>query len=534
MANYKGFIKNCTMSNMLIIIVIALFCSFPFSFNTYDLLLDTAVQIKTGIYILYNGNIHGDIFSWHESLRWIPHEKLWYILVGWLYSSFKITGLIVFSSILNFIMYSIIVIVSRVKDNTKLLYIILAIFTVSKTFILPISSIRPHMISIFCFTVMILCIIYSDKISVNIMSFIVSIILTSLFHGGSIVIPFIVYIVYTIVDVLYSKKLKIFTINIISIMLSFGISIIALGGFDNWMYLTKQSCYPSIMKLFSAYNSMIFTIPKMLVLLITLIGVIKMGNDRVKIMKTVYLCMFILACCLYSRMMIHLSVVILICLPKAIEEFILWLFDILNINNSINFKLKKHKLLYNIRDILTWTLLIIVFFYNVLFLDYNNINTINDAASANAYDNGVISFIRENGYVKIYNDFNIGTWLIFNDIKVSIDNRVDPYLMSYGNDEDYFHNEHHIDSLTHLDDFCKRYNPDCIILYYNPDLDIIYENGEEFIHSNRDINFINEIDTYASDRFKKVYENTAESVNATGVLGSKHKRLTWVIYEYTG
>lgn len=518
------------MSNLLVILIVLYACSYPVISDSKELLLDTAVQIKTGILMLNGVEINGDIFSWHEHLNWIPHEKAWYLLVGWVYKNFEVPGLMLLSSLINIFIMLPVILVSRVKDKASTVSCVLSILLIMKFGSNPITSIRPHMLSMLSLGILILSLLYYNDKIIKCFIFMLSVLLISLFHGGTIMLPFMVFIVYTIIDMLFDKNLKSLIINILSLILGFGLSIIVFGGFDGWTYLGGQSVYPSIMNLFVAYKPLEFTIPLSIMLIISIIGMCSMEHNKITISKIAYLGMFIVACTIYARMVLYLSIVLLICLPKSIDCFTEWVFNIFNLNPvKLNDKLKI--IIIKMKNALAILMIFVVVFFNALYCDYTNIHTINDAASVNAYDNNMISFIKEKGYNKIYNDFNIGTWLLFNDVKVSLDNRVDPYLTTYDNAEDHFHKEYSITNLTWLNDYCERYNPDCLIFYYNPDASTIIENEESYTNYDKMTNFINEIDKYESNRFKKVYENTVTAKPESQMSSSKGK-LTWVIYEY--
>ena len=60
-------------------------CLYTYCYHPSALVLDTAVQIKTGLLMLDGVVIDEDIYSWHNGLKWILHEKSWYLLVGIIY-----------------------------------------------------------------------------------------------------------------------------------------------------------------------------------------------------------------------------------------------------------------------------------------------------------------------------------------------------------------------------------------------------------------------------------------------------------------
>jgi len=506
-----------------ILFILALFSfSFFYLFGMDEFILDTAVQIKGGQWIVENKQlISDDMFSWHEGLKWMPHEQLWYIIVYLIYSLGGVIGITVFGSLINIGSVLLALNENRKYENSTIASFILLLYIQYKgELAYPCPSIRPQIISLVLIEGFILVLLHNKDLAYKLFPLFTW--LTALIHGGTIKLPFMIFAVYIVISVIQEKEYK----GILWMGLGFISSLLTPNLLDTWTYQSKQEMYPEIMKIVNEWKSMSPAFVQELLMIVVLFGMAL--DDRTKkkdknhLFKLATLCMFILGCTFYNRMFRYASLLMFICAPKAIDNFVNFVIDVFNISKDtlskkLNTTFKVFIVIFNIILIV----LVPLRCYNAL--GHVNGNTLNDAAESIGYDMGVVDIIKEKGYTKIYNDYNIGSWLLFNDIKVHVDNRMDPYLVSYSG-EDHIHNEMYIDSLTHLDDFYEKYHPDAIVLQvYADDINpLVLKSGEEYKHLNSWENFIEEIDTFRSDRYTKVYDNITSGSGYTS---------HWVIYE---
>lgn len=512
--------KHLTATNILMIALILLFCNAGVCFNASCMLQDTAVQVKTGLVMIETDHsIKGDIFSWHEGLNWISHSQLWYLLVGGAYKLCGIMGLVLLCSFFNMLTAVSSLYESKVKAKASHWSIILTMLFTNNFLSFPNKNVRPSLISLLFLAITILVLLYCENKTKRIILFASMTWLTALFHGGTITILFLVAIVYTAIELIIDKNVKSFIWNFTMLAVGFVTSLLTPNLFNGWLYQKKQSIYPEIQQKISEWQPAEFSALGLVGFLIILIGMIVDDKTKQKdskhLFKIALLCMFFIGTCLYRRIFLQLTLVILFFAPSAIDSFVHWF------SATIGFDISKFKIEDKYIKVLSSVAIVSFICSHLLLFPVIQNNTINKIAETEGYDTGVIDFIKEKNYNKIYNDFNIGTWLVFNDVKVHIDNRLDPYLASYSG-EDHIHNSMHISSLTHLDDFYEKYNPDAIILYVF-DNDEELESGESYPHLNIMGNFIEEIDTFRNDRYKKVYENTIETSSTT--------RTKWFVYE---
>ena len=107
----------------------------------------------------------------------------------------------------------------------------------------------------------------------------------------------------------------------------------------------------------------------------------------------------------------------------------------------------------------------------------------------------MVNIVKQNGYKKIYNSFNSGSWLAFHGIKVHIDNRCDPYMKEYSG-TDYLTGQMMIEDIESMDKFVEKYGCDAIVL------DLYPGTTDDWFAD----------DLYAaSDRYKVIYDNKITS-----------------------
>ena len=124
-------------------------------------------------------------------------------------------------------------------------------------------------------------------------------------------------------------------------------------------------------------------------------------------------------------------------------------------------------------------------------------NTMSDIFVMNDIDEKVVDEIKDRGYERVYNGYNDGSWLLFNDIPVNIDNRCDPYIKEIsGKDYTVFQQ-----SISNLEKSIEEGKADVILC------SLVEEEQNDFIYY-----------IQISDKYKKVYENK---------VGKK----TWYLFE---
>lgn len=184
------------------------------------------------------------------------------------------------------------------------------------------------------------------------------------------------------------------------------------------------------------------------------------------------------------------SLIILMFCGEELQVLINW------INDNI-FKIDREKLRLGSISHYILTVFCIGFMgYTTVFswMNYFPTNTMSDISALAAFDEGAIDVIKENGYSRIYNSFNTGTWLAFYEVPVHIDNRTDLYMREFSG-EDYIRDKMLIRSVSEMNDFVDEYDADALIL------DLYPGTTDDWFAD----------DLYASDRYNVVYDNTVTS-----------------------
>lgn len=530
----KEFITSNKGTTILYIVLMLGFTLFLLD-GIFEFCLDTAVQVKAGQWMIENKSlITGDIFSWHEGLNWVPHEQLWYLAVGVVYNLSGIIGLSIFGFIFNALIFTFLIKTSTFDKDYKptgLAILITLIVTANLSIFFPSRAVRPQLFSTLALAILIYYLSKDSKKALKIFPIITW--LTALIHGGILKVFFILMALWLVVEIVYDRQLKTTLKKALWVVLGFGTSLLTPNFLDTWTYAKKQEMYPEIRSMIAEWGSSTMYTDLLFCILITTIGIVLDKRWKKKeetfIFQSLAFFMFTMSTVIYLRMQLYCLMFMLILMPKAIENIVeyvigfLWgkpKYIVLKVANAIE---NKKKYIYTFINIVLLILIPINFFNSTKRVSGN---TINDAASVCGYNTEVIDFIKEQGYEKIYNSYNSGQWLLFNGLKVHIDNRLDPYLKSYSG-EDNIHNSFSITNISHLDDFYENYHPDALVINYETqgeEKDNTTKSGEIYPHSNYMTNFIEEVDKYRSDRYEKVYDKAFKQ-------GDSEVNVRWVIYE---
>lgn len=483
-------------SKIFIISVIALlFCPF---FNMAMIgngyIGDTMIQIRIGLDMLAQKRmILNDIYSWHEGLNWAPHEEAWYFIVGLAYKLAGIAGVIILTAIFNYTMAGIIF-----KKNIPTVdpYVMVLTAVIARCFSFPNYNARPHLVSQLIFVVF-LYIMLDDKINIigRCIAFSVSAFLMSWFHGGMIPLFFVSYGVFIVMEIVF-KQFKTAGKYLIGLACGTAASLINPIGIGVWTYAFMQSKGTDVWKYNMEWQPKTFSIIEISGLLLVLIGFAVDERlrkfDKKVITKLCFYCMFIIISCKYCRFMNFTSLIIIMFCGEELQIFLNW------INDNI-FKINTAKLKFgDISNYIVSVFCVIFLLFTTIFswITYFPTNTASDISALAAYDEGAIAVVKQNGYKRVYNSFNSGTWLAFYQIPVHIDNRTDLYLESFSG-KDYISGKMLIASIDEMNAFVNEYHPDALVLDLEPGT------TDEYFAD----------DLYASERYNVIYDNTVTSTH---------------------
>ena len=452
MSNYK---KINLLAILLIIII-----SIGITNKTFQ--NDTFYIIKVGESILKNGIDMIDHFSIHNIMY--PYEHwLYNILIFLIYNKFGFTGLyisnIFFTLIIGLIMYFG---TSKLyKNNTISLIITIISLFLLRAFI----ATRVQMISYIIFLLEVLSLEYLFKYGnkINILFlFILSVLLANT-HAAAwpmFFILFLPYIVEYLFFILKKRKNKILNNvlfnnfllsknynNIKYIFISFILCI--LGGFIN---PNNNQCFVHFIKLkigntlniISEHQpTILYTEPLFLIYLLSLLFYILLKKQKYKL-KNVFFILGLLVLSLSSYR--HIA---LFC---TIGSFIL-------VESFSEKAIKKLNRIKIFLFIVPFTILTsaIIFYLNI-----------ENKYISNNYPKKAINFINKNidkTNMRIYNEYDYGSLLIFNNIPVFIDSRASLYTKPFNKlKNDIFDNYMKVNSTGHYKKVFKKYKINYVLI----------------------------------------------------------------------
>lgn len=505
--DYKKSRSIDAKSFFLICALVLVYCPFFYTEMIGNYVGDTAIQIKIGLDGLSGGSfIPTEIYSWHEGLNWLPHEIGWYYILGIAYKLLGLSGVILVAAAFNYGMAGMIF--RKYKDTVHPV-IIVAVAAVARLLTFPNYIARPHLFSELAILTLVYVMLSEKKILFKSIIFCVISFLMAWIHGGMVPILFAVYFVFVVIELVF-RQFKSTLIYLAAAVAAFLVSLLNPLGIKIWTYGILQSANTDFWHINLEWAPKNFEIWEITLILLVFVGFVVDGRvkkfEKNAIIRLCILCMFLIASCKYCRFMNYTALFILALCPEEIQSLISWINDnVLRINKE---KIKLSNASYYILS--AFCALFFVFITVFSIVKFVPSNTMQTASAIAAYDENVITCVKQNGYKKIYNSFNSGTWLAFYDIPVHIDNRCDPYMAEYSG-TDYLTGQMMIEDIDSLDKFFAKYDEaDAAVLDLYPGttddwfVDDIYE---------------------ATDRYKIVYDNTVTSTYKPDV------RLRWVVVE---
>ena len=467
---------------------------------------DSLIQIRIGLDMISSrGLILNDIYSWHEGLNWYAHEEGWYFVAGLAYKLAGIAGVIGLTAVFN---YAIAGIIYKHELKTVDPYIMLLTSAAGVFLTFPNYNARPHLVSQLIITVFVYAMMSGKLSSVRkCILFAVSAFIMSWFHGGMIPLFFVIFALFIVIEALF-RQFKTCAVYLAGMVCGFAASLLNPIGIGVWTFGLKQTGASDIWQFVEEWNPKTFSIPEITLILAFLLGFAVDERlrrfDKNTLIRFALICMFIIASCRYCRFMNYTALFIVMFGGEELQILLNWINDNITKFDKSSFEL--HDISYYILTVFCAGFML--FTVITSWLSYFPTNTVSDISALAAYDEGVISVLKEKDYDRIYNSFNTGTWLAFYGIPVHIDNRIDPYLEEYSG-EDHIRGQMLINTIGDMDAFVDRYDADAVVL------DLMPGTTDEY--------FADEL--YASDRYNVIYDNTVVS-NYDGEISFR-----WLIAE---
>ena len=491
--SYKQVKKIDAKSFFLICALILIYCPFFYTEMIGNYVGDAAIQIKIGLDCLSSGRlIPVEIYSWHEGLNWWPHEIGWYYIVGIAYKIFGLAGVIGVAAAFN---YAIAAIAFKRYHSKVHPLIIVGVAAVARLLSFPNYNARPHLFSELAFLLVIYVMLGKKSVLFKSLFFCGASLLLSWIHGGMIPLLFAVYLVFVVIELLF-KQIKNALLYVAAGVGGFICSLLNPLGIKVWAYALVQSDGKAVWEYNIEWAPKTFAIWEIAILLFIIVAFAVDGRvkkfDKDAVTRLCIFCMFIVISCKYCRFMNFVALFVLALCTEEVQSLINW------INDNV-FHIKKEKIRFSDISYYILTAFCILFFGIVTVFSvvkYIPTNTMSDASAIAAYDEGAAYVVKQNGYKRIYNSFNTGTWLAFYGIPVHIDNRSDLYMESFSG-TDYISNQMMINKISDMDEFVAKYDCDALIL--------------ELMPGTTDEWFADDLYA-ATDRYKVIYDNTVTSV----------------------
>ena len=493
----------------LICALILIYCPFFYTDMIGNYVGDTAIQIRIGLDSLANGNlIPKEIYSWHEGLNWWPHETGWYFIVAIFYKLFGLAGIIGVCAIFN---YGIEAIIFKRYSGRVHPLIIVACAGAARLLSFPNYNARPHLFSELCFLLVIYVMLSDKKESFKAIFFMAAAFLLAWIHGGMVPLLFVVYIVFAVIEAIY-REYKRAIIRLAVMAGAFVCTLLNPIGAKVWTYALVQSEGEGVWALNMEWAPKTFEIWEIAIILLVLIGFATSGKvrdfDKGAVTRLGLFCMFLILSCKYCRFMNFTAMFIPALCMEEVQSLVIW------VNDNV-LRIRKDKVSFSSISYYILSGFCILFFGACTIFNIVNFipsNTMSAASAIAAYDEGVIDCVNQNGYKRIYNSFNTGTWLAFYGIPVHIDNRSDLYMASFSG-TDYITDQMMINNISDMDEFVAKYDCDAIVLDLTPGT------TDEYFAD----------DLYnATDRYKVVYDNTVSSIYKESIT------IRWMVVECNG
>ena len=498
--------KALQRASFVFLIAVALYIFGPFMgiVGMSGMVGDTMIQIKAGLDTLSSGHfILDEIYSWHEGLKWTAHESGWYVLLGFAYKTAGLWGVIGVGCLFNYLTAMTSVWYLRDKAHPMISAAVMIILTRMAGF--PDYNVRPSVTSAAVIAILIVVTLSDTKSIYKAVVFSVGAFVLAWLHGGISPLYFAVYAGLTILELFY-KEFKDFFIMLAGIPVGFGLTLLNPIGFEIWSFGAKQAGATDIWAYVDEWQPKSFSVIEIIMVVILIAGFIIDERTRKFDKKTITkICLIVASLvltCIYKRFMLYFTVMYLLFAPEELDILIKWIVKKVSKKDSISLSLSS-SFYYILAGLCA-----VIFIGSGVYLGmtYLPSNSMTDIEKMAAYDHGAVDVILAKDYKRIYNSFDTGSWLLFNGIKVHIDNRIDPFMEEYSG-VDHIRGTMFIGSIEEMDSFRQKYDNDAFLLT-SPAPQLVDYIGEN-----------------CSDRYEVVYDNTVSSNIVNGLS------IRWVIVE---
>lgn len=464
----------------LYIMLISALASIPKSFQN-----DIFYDIKIGEYIVNHGFFTNDPFSIHADLIYIPPHWLYDVIIYFIYNTFGFEGLHFFLFLwICFLFFLLYITFLKVSAN-KLLSLCSASIIIYNMY--DFLAVRVQIFSYAIFIVEIFCIesfLKSGKKIWLVFLALLPVILINIHHGAWI-FYFVIFLPYlaNLVKIKFGRVESEYNPNTKQLLIPFllgpVLSLFNPYGYESFLYTFKhlsenvlmyniqEHLSPSFKSIYGVYYFLILSI----VVLVYLVSTNKIRLHHF-LMITGTIFMSLSSVRHFSLFLITSSVFVVEYISKLVSSLNIKIHDIIPKPSRAQ------------------TVLILF----LLSLPSVNIISFNDYVDRNEYPVGIVDYISKDfdvSQMRLFNEYNFGSYLIFKNIKVFIDSRADLYTTIYNPGieiaKDYF--DCSKGRVYHREIF-KKYNLNYALVRLNSPVGVALSNDPGFKEVHRDNNFI--------------------------------------------
>mgnify|MGYP004504056489 FL=1 len=494
--------------NILAIILIAIFC---ISLSPKTLQNDTFYTIKIGEHIIQNKEIDMvDPFSWHENLEYTYPHWLYDVIIYLIYSIGNMTGIYISTCI-----FSIILGIAIYKTNTKLAknQVLSFILTIGSLYLLrDYIAARAQLVS---YTLFVLQIFFIEKLidtkqkRYGVGLLIISILIANL-HLAVWPFMFVLYLPYIgeyVIAIIQEKLAKKFNnqtkqgekitvikkdgtkLLIIFMIISILCGLLTPLGTTPYTYLIKTMQGNTTQNINEHQPLVLINSTDIICVLIILIAVLTFTNAKIRLNDLFMLGGLIFLMFYSKRQASILSIVGVLALNRLIYNWMVsWLGEDID-DKLVNAFTSKFGA-FMISGIII--ILSMYFIKGKVKSEYIDAKTY----PVNMSDY-IIKYFEEKGIdlstIRLYNEYNYGSYLLYRGIPVFIDSRADLYSPEFNEGVDVFTDFIECSNLSkYFGDTFKKYNITHVILYKNSKVNMIIQKtklkGYKLL--NQDDNFV--------------------------------------------
>ena len=402
---------------------------------------DTFYLIKLGEYISHNGIDLLDHFSWIPGLSYTYPHWLYSVFIYFIYNNFGFDGIYVSNIIIYITIILSIYYVNLKINKDKFLSLLISLISIP----LLMYFINPRSQSISCLIFIWEVYFINELIKTGKKKYIVYLAIGSLLlantHGTIWLMYFVLFMPFIVSQLIYlfitkKKKKFIFDYKIIvekinnfkPLLIAFGISFL-MG-----LLTPSKICYTYYLKILEGSSQsfiqehsplVIINTPFMLIVLFFLY----FTKEKIKLHELFMLGGLVLLSLMGQRHIIFFNTIGMIYIGTILIREIKAKKD-----HTLTILYDK---IFNNKIIITIFLLISLIIYGAKCLENSQIEYVDNTE----YPVDAVKYIKENldyNNIKLYNDYNDGSYLLFNDIKVFIDSRCDLYFREFNHQYDIF------------------------------------------------------------------------------------------------